>query len=187
MSMQLLLTIILMGGMAATSHSQTPGQVQMKVQMQTGAASVKGAEKLAPSEPAPVTEVFSSDSSALGSLLTEEIIRGLRDPFAPPLEVTKKIEPQSELETIRLGDLRLNGVITGPKKLRAMISAPGNKTYFVAVGDRLGLRQGRVTAIQNDLIKIVEYEEDEKGRKVPEVFELRLSGELVSLSKQEDE
>ena len=117
--------------------------------------------------------------------MTEELIRTLRDPFVPPISLTKKEVPKSELELIALKDVKLNGVITGPKKVRAMISA-GPKTFFVAVGDKLGQRDGRITSIQSDLIKVVEYETDNRGRRTPEVFEVRITGEIVSLSKKED-
>lgn len=137
---------------------------------------------------APVSAIFSSDTSMEG-LLTEEVIRALRDPFAPPAIITKKEPPKTELEKVSLSDLRLNGVITGPRKVRAMLSTSGGaggKTYFVAVGDKVGLRSGRITAIQPDLIKVVEYETDDRGRRIPEVFELRITGEIISLSKKDE-
>jgi hypothetical protein len=199
------------GGTWVLAQSQAPGQVQMKIPLpnqpepmrqrsgqpfppsgsdpfKTGADSAKSESfKTGEKVPAaPVTQVFNSDSSAYDSLLTEEIIRQLRDPFQPPAILTKKEAPKEDLELFRLSDIRLNGVITGPNRVRAMVSTPGNKTYFVAVGDKVGNRLGRVTAIQQDLIKIVEYEEDGKGRRIPELFELRLNGELVSLSSKED-
>jgi hypothetical protein len=186
--MKLAFGLMLICFCVSDAHSANqPGQVQMKVPIPKSTKSVDPLQPGAAAPAAPVSEVFASDSTALGSLLTEEIVRGLRDPFSPPAELTKKETPKSELETIQLSELKLNGVITGPKKLRAMISAPGNRTYFVAIGDRLGIRQGRITAIQSDLVKVVEYEEDEKGRRVPEIFELRISGELVSLSNKEEE
>jgi hypothetical protein len=134
---------------------------------------------------APVSQVFTSDTG-VDSLLTEELIRSLRDPFVPPVSLTRKQAPKSDLELFALKDVRLNGVITGPKKVRAMISVPGNKTYFVAVGDKLGMRDGRITSIQSDLIKVVEYEVDNRGRRSPEIFEVRITGEIVSLSKKEE-
>lgn len=147
----------------------------------------RGAPPVQPQMPAQMpANVVSGNTSSVDALLTEELIRTLRDPFAPPVTVVLKEAPKTELETIQLKDFRLNGVITGPKKVRAMVTGPGGKTYFVAVGDRLGIRQGRITAIQADLIKVVEYDVDEKGRRTPEIFEVRMTGELVSLSKKEE-
>lgn len=136
---------------------------------------------------APVSQIFSSEGIAgVDALLTEEIIRGLRDPFSPPASLAKKEVPKSELETFELKGIRLNGVITGPKKVRAMITGPNGKVYFIAMGEKIGVRQGRVTSIQSDAIKIVEYEIDDRGRRTPEIFEIRMSGEIVSLSKKEE-
>jgi Tfp pilus assembly protein PilP len=80
----------------------------------------------------------------------------------------------------------LNGVITGPKKLRAIVTGPSGKTYFVMIGDHIGTRDGKISAIQPDFLKVVEYELDEKGKKIPEIFEVRLNGEMVSLSQKEE-
>lgn len=169
---------------SALAQDQQPGQVRMEIPLGDPPSAATGAEV----PPAPVSEVFSSDAG-MDTLLTEEVIRSLRDPFAPPAIITKKEQPKSELERVALSELRLNGVITGPRKVRAMLSTSGGggKTYFVAVGDKVGMRSGRITAIQPDLIKVVEYETDDRGRRVPEVFELRITGEIVSLSKKDEE
>ncbi len=138
--------------------------------------------------PAPVTTLASGVStSAMESLLNEDMIHILRDPFQmPSILATKKAAPRSDLELFELKDFKLNGVVTGPKKTRAMVSAPNGKTYFVATGDLMGLHEGKVTAIQSDAIKVVEYQIDEKGKKIPEVFEVRINGEVVSLSTKEE-
>lgn len=216
--MKLLAFLSLLSALPALAQTEQPGQVRMQIPLggqpaaqppagargQTagarpgagtgagGAAAAGGANggafpngQAAPA--APVTQVFTSDAP-MDTLLTEEVIRSLRDPFAPPAIVTKKEAPKSELETIALKDFRLNGVITGPRKVRAMVSTMnGTKTFFLAVGDKLGIRSGRVTAIKSDLIKVVEYETDDRGRRIPEVFELRITGEIVSLSRKDEE
>ena len=138
-----------------------------------------------PAASTPVANSFST--SPVDTLLTEDLIRTLRDPFqAPSIFVTKKDKPASDLETFQLKDLKLNGVITGPKKVKAMLTAPNGKGYFVVVGEKIGVREGRVTSIQAESIKVVEYEIDERGKKVPEILEMRLNGDVVSLSKKEE-
>lgn len=172
----------------APAPSGQPGRLPQPGRQQSGAGPVpSGQNPFSTGQgvpAAPVSQVFSSDAG-VESLLTEELIRTLRNPFLPPVELTKK-KPKSELELIALKDFRLNGVITGPRKVRAMISGPGNKTFFVAVGEKLGQRDGRITSIQPDLIKVVEYEIDDRGRRTPEIFEIRITGEIVSLSKKEE-
>lgn len=138
---------------------------------------------------APVADVKDvKDPSPMESILSEEVILNLKDPFQVPTSfLVKKEAPKSELESFQLKDFKLNGVVTGPKKTRAMVTTPSNKTFFVKVGDRLGLRDGTVTQIHPDAIRIVEYDVDDRGKKIPDVYEIRVSGDFVSLSNRENE
>ncbi len=128
-----------------------------------------------------------STDSPVESILSEDLIRALRDPFQlPSILMAHKESPKTDLETFQLKDFHLNGVITGPKKTRAMLTAPGNKVYFVRIGDKIGVRDGTVTQIMPESIKIVEYFTDEHGKRIPDAYELLMSGELVSLNKKEE-
>ena len=140
------------------------------------------------------TSVFSSadasttpgEGSAMEAILSEELVRTLKDPFELPASLSKKTGvPRSDLELYQIRDFKLNGVITGPKKVRAMVSAPNGKAYFVKVGDLMGAREGRVTRITSDAIRVMEYFVNESGKRVPDLYELRINGELQALSKKE--
>lgn len=121
------------------------------------------------------------------SILTEETIRALRDPFhAPNISLQAKEAEKSDLELYALKDFRLNGVITGIKKPKALISLPNSKTFFISVGDKIGVREGKVILISDDYMKVVEYDHDESGKKVPEYFKILISGEIVALSNKEE-
>ncbi len=125
--------------------------------------------------------------SPMESILTEDAIRALRDPFhAPNVALQAKEAVPSDLDLFALKDYKLNGVITGGKKAKAMVTLPNSKSFFLSVGDRVGVREGRVIAIAGDSIKVVEYEHDENGKKVPEVFQLLISGDIVSLTNKEE-
>lgn len=125
--------------------------------------------------------------SPVESILTEEAIRALRDPFhAPNVAVQAKETVKSDLELFAMKDYKLNGVITGGKKARAMVTLPNSKSFFLSVGDRVGVREGKVISISGDSIKVVEYDHDENGKKVPEVFQLMISGDIVSLTNKEE-
>ncbi|NDG85728.1 MAG: hypothetical protein EBX52_11930 [Proteobacteria bacterium] len=138
-------------------------------------------------EPVP-PEANSGKESSIEALLNEDLIRGLRDPFQPPVTtMAAKKEQLTELELFQLKDFKLNGIVTGPKKTRAMVSAPGNKTFFVKVGDRIGAREGKVTNILNDAIRVQEMVLNEKGKPVPDIYEIRINGDMVSLSKRDGE
>lgn len=138
---------------------------------------------------APVAPLASSEPELpMDSLLNEDLIRSLRDPFQLPTSaIIKKEIPKSELETLALKDFKLQGVISGPRKVRAMLAGGGGKTYFVKVGDRIGVRGGKITQITSDAVRVTEFYQDEKGRNVPDIYELRLAGELVSLTKKDED
>jgi hypothetical protein len=123
---------------------------------------------------------------SLEAVLNEEVIAQLRDPFALPSSGGAVGEmKRAELTLFPINDLKLNGVITGPNKLRAMVSAPNGKTFFVKVGDLMGMRNGRITQIRNDAITVVETE-DVKGKRMGNTLELRIGGELISVSSKRD-
>jgi hypothetical protein len=142
-----------------------------------------------PASPTPSPAAQGAESEApMDSILTEDLIRALRDPFQLPTSaVAKKEVPKSELETLALKDFRLQGVISGPRKIRAMLAGAGGKTYFVKVGDRIGVRGGKITQITSDSVRVTEFYQDEKGRSMPDIYELRLAGELVSLTKKDED
>ena len=136
----------------------------------------------------PVETNFLRSDSPVDAMLNEDLIRSLRDPFQlPAILLSKKDLPKTDLEVFPLKDFKLNGVVTGPKKTRAMITTPSNKVFFVRVGDRIGVRDGKISQISSDSIKVIEFYADEHGKRVPDVYQLTLSGELLSLSKKEEE
>jgi Tfp pilus assembly protein PilP len=95
-----------------------------------------------------------------------------------------KVKAQSDLELYQLRDLKLNGVITGPKKTRALIVSPKGQTFFVKVGDLVGAREGRVTSIAPDSVQVVEYFVDDQGKRLPDRYEMRMDGELRLLDRK---
>ena len=126
--------------------------------------------------------------SPVEAILSEDLIRALRDPFQLPASLlAKKENPKSDLEVYPLRDFKLNGVINGPNKTRAMVTTPNNKVFFVKMGDRIGARDGKVIRISSDSIQVKEFYTDEHGAKLPDVYELKLTGELVSLSNKDKE
>ena len=128
-----------------------------------------------------------SASSPVDSLLTEDMIHMLRDPFQMPTILSEKAgKPKTDLETFQLKDFKLNGVITGPRKTRAMVTGPNGISYFLAIGDHIGTRDGHVIGITPDAVRVVEYDTDEHGKKIAEQFEMTMSGEVVSLTKKEE-
>ena len=183
-----LIAVILMSLLSVKALAQNPNH---QANSQVPAGQAPGRQN-APAQSAPALNIQSSvtamgSDSPMDSILNEDMIKSLRDPFQMPMILlTKKEKPKTDLETFQIKDFKLNGVITGPKKTKAMVTAPNGKTYFISVGDHIGTRDGHVSAIQADAIKVVEYDVDDKGRRTPEVFEVRINGEVESLTKKEE-
>jgi len=99
---------------------------------------------------------FSEKKEEAESISSAQDIMSLRDPFRKPKISRQKIVLTSELETIPVQEFKLNGVITGPGKMKAMLIGPKGKTYFVSKGDKIGLRDGEITEITSSKIFVTE-------------------------------
>lgn len=120
------------------------------------------------------------------SILTEDTIRILRDPFEAPTQVVQSKETKkSDLEMYSLKDFKLKGIIMGGRKQKAIVGLPNSKSYFISVGDKVGLREGKVVSIHEDSIQVMEFDYGENGKKIPETIQLMLSGEMMSLKSKE--
>jgi Tfp pilus assembly protein PilP len=80
----------------------------------------------------------------------------LRDPFRRPEIRGPEGIAKTELEMFPAEQLRLVAVVTGPERLRAMILAPNGKNYFVSVKTKVGTRDGVVSRITADSVRIQE-------------------------------
>lgn len=89
--------------------------------------------------------------------------QGLRDPFAAP---RKRVAPQPEaerrdpLEAYSLETLRMIGTVRKDGTMFALVRAPDGLVHPVRAGNRMGLNFGRVTAISEAAITLVELVAD---------------------------
>lgn len=94
-----------------------------------------------------------------------------RSPFEPFAEVAgagvsqgpdpaRMPQPQ---ELFPLGQLEMVGTLAGRGKILALIRDPNGITHPLAVGDYLGRDHGRITAIRESGIDILELVEDGRG------------------------
>jgi Tfp pilus assembly protein PilP len=79
----------------------------------------------------------------------------LRDPFRRPIQEVQQRE-LTELERFPTTDFKMLAVVTGPRRLRAMILAPDGKTHFVSTDEKIGTRDGVVKNITHDSIEVAE-------------------------------
>ena len=87
----------------------------------------------------------------------EEVL-SLRDPFKRLVhQVDQDTGPVlTELEKVPLSNIKLLGVITGGKEVRAMVSPPNGMTYTVSENTLIGNRSGIIVKITSKGIRVKE-------------------------------
>ena len=115
-----------------------------------------------PLDPLPVMKQFET---------FEYSAQGLRDPFAipsPDRDSGSGLRPdpnrrKEALEAFPLDGMRMVGTIGGGGSLVGLVLAPDKVTYRVHPGNYLGQSDGRITAIYEDRIEMVELVPDGAG------------------------
>jgi Tfp pilus assembly protein PilP len=134
---------------------------------------------------APATKVASKSPSApAGNLGAVEVgftydETGKRDPFRSFLmERAERLALQKEvrgpLEQFDLSQLSLEAVVWQTGNARALIADPSGETYIVAEGAKIGKNEGRVTAIEDSLVRVKETYIDYLGRETTKDIEMRM-------------
>lgn len=105
--------------------------------------------------------------------------RGRRDPYEP-FDDTKKtiIDPtRPEIEQVPLGSLRLTATIRDSKSgnFKAVVETAQGRGYTVVIGSRVGLNQGVVTLIEQDVMKVLENNVDFTGKQTQNLIEMRIN------------
>jgi type IV pilus assembly protein PilP len=114
-----------------------------------------------PLPPLPVMQQFES---------FEYAAQALRDPFSRAFRDVggsgprpDSNRPKQELEKFPLDSLDMVGTIGSGRGLTALVKAPDKMTYKVRPGTYLGQNDGRVTAVSEDRIDLVELVTDGAG------------------------
>lgn len=139
-----------------------------------------------PNKPAPKPTI-KDVTDKLEEKLKEESFSTLNwtDPFRPMASflarAEKQIRPSDEkrltpLQKFDLGQLKLVAVIMGegPGSSRAMVEDSVGTGFIVKVGTMVGTREGKITSILTDRIKVIEYTKNYLGDRVAEESYLKL-------------
>jgi Tfp pilus assembly protein PilP len=104
----------------------------------------------------------------------------IRDPFRRVIKVDEKSDTRtlSELEQFPIEEFKMVGVITGPKRIRAMLRSPNGGTHFVAINQKVGTRNGRVVRITSDYVEVVEKISNILGRTETVTQKIEISPEF---------
>jgi len=101
----------------------------------------------------------------------------LRDESAQPVgskSLRKKRDPQSPLEKIDLGQLKLVAIIAAPSGNRALVEESSGKGYILREGTYVGLNSGKVVNIAIDKVMVEEEFEDTYGKTITQKKEITL-------------
>jgi type IV pilus assembly protein PilP len=101
----------------------------------------------------------------------------LRDESAPAASAklkAKKRDPQSPLEKIDLGQLKLVAIIAAPSGNRALVEESSGKGYILREGTYVGLNSGKVVDIALDKVMVEEEYEDAYGKTITQKKEITL-------------
>jgi len=129
--------------------------------LETWVAKTK-AEPAPPLQPLPVMKQFES---------FEYAAQNMRDPFSPPVPDRNegngprpdKDRRKEVLEAFPLDSMNMAGTIGAGKGLIGLVTAPDKVTYRIRPGNYLGQNDGRVVAVYEDHIEIVELVPDGAG------------------------
>ena len=104
---------------------------------------------------------------------------GKRDPFRSFLmdraeRMALETQVRGPLEQFDLSQLSLEGVIWQTGNARALIADPAGETYIIAEGARIGKNDGRVMAIEDNMVRVKETYVDYLGRETTKDIEMRM-------------
>jgi hypothetical protein len=93
----------------------------------------------------------------LEPISVEESLK-MRDPFRKPAKFAAPGNDLAlpDLERYGTDQIKIVGIITGPKKPKALVVTPNNKMFIVSENDRMGIHKGVVTKIGEKSIVVRE-------------------------------
>lgn len=126
-------------------------------------------------QPKPVQKPVSSALNLPSQPVNKFDFSNKKDPFKPfaIVNTTQRLSSASARKTLLdalpihsfdVGQFKLIGIVTGGKENKAMVTDPNGKGYVLRMGMAIGKNEGRVTAITNNGVDVVEQFRDDNGR-----------------------
>lgn len=144
-----------------SAHAQpTPPAAAAPATVGAGSAPPVAAEAAAPpAAPGAAPASAPKEKDAEATNFTIENSLTLRDPFRRLIldnNGTRGSEGLPELERFDVEKFKLVGVITGPKKSKALVTGPSGKLHIVSEDTKIGTREGVIRKIAPGMIEIQE-------------------------------
>jgi type IV pilus assembly protein PilP len=130
---------------------------------------------VAKTDQAPLDEIDEGFGSHEQGYLYDPI--GKRDPFRSfILDRLKEFDSAAKgpLEQFDLSQLSLNGIVWDTQRQRALILDPSGQGYIIEEGDAIGKNDGRVIAIDDNVVVVREAYVDFHGEKTTKEIEMRV-------------
>ena len=102
---------------------------------------------------------------------------GRRDPFRSMLYEIQEVEnrrTRAPLEQFELGQIVLMGVVWEAEEPRALVTDPEGRSFVIRSGSRIGKNEGRVTHIDDNLVRVKETYMNYAGEQTRKDVELRI-------------
>lgn len=137
-----------------------------------------------PKRKAPAPEAATTGVTEASQPISHEVVvqrfRPARDPFKGVQETRRQAGPDEithPLQQYSVQQIQLLGIIWGIETPAALVAAPDGKEYIIKAGTPVGTGDGRVVAILQDRVVIVERYYDYRGQLQKERYELKLPKE----------
>lgn len=104
--------------------------------------------------------------------LTEDIIDTTKDCLQPDLKRRK-----GRLETYALDNLKMRGTLSETESIWALVETNDSSVYRLGVGEYLGLYNGRIAKVTQQMVQVIELIPDGSGCWTERSSNLELTGE----------
>ncbi|SQH74844.1 Type IV pilus biogenesis protein PilP [Shewanella benthica] len=104
--------------------------------------------------------------------LTEELIDTTKDCLQPDLKRRK-----GRLETYALDNLKMRGTLSETDIIWALVETNDASVYRLGIGEYLGLYNGRITKVTQQMVEIIELIPDGSGCWTERLSSMELTGE----------
>jgi len=137
----------------------------------------------------PVQKPVSSVARLSPALINQFDFSTKKDPFKPYV-IVKSVSVSAKdrrlmdekaslpIHSFDVSQFKLIGIVTGGKENRAMVTDPNGKGYVLKVGMTIGKNDGRVMAVTNSGVDILEQFRDDNGKVRKEHIKLALPRKL---------
>lgn len=173
---------VVLAALLGCTGEEPIGPTTQAYEQQREALKARSAEKSRRKAPTEVAQATETEPGVSGFGATDRSFvydpQGKRDPFRNfKWERPDRLRTDSTrgpLEQFDLGQLSLVAVVWKTGSARALVQDPSGESYIIAEGARIGKNEGRVIAIEDNLVLVKETYVDFLGQRTTKDIEMRM-------------